>query len=69
MPYLRDLDEYREDELSAEIRRRAFARSKGLCDYCGRAPNTEMCKVGWQRHRHDETVAAWRALTSCEKAP
>lgn len=61
MSYPRDLDEYAEHELSDEVRRRKAQRAKGLCDYCGQAPDAPVCKVGWQRHQHAETVAAWKA--------
>jgi hypothetical protein len=34
--YIRDLDEYYEEELEAELASRAELRIRGLCDYCKR---------------------------------
>lgn len=36
MSFPRDLDEFGEDELVDELRRRFEARREGKCDYCGR---------------------------------
>jgi hypothetical protein len=33
--YPKDLDEYTDEQLVAEIDRRRYAESKGLCSYCG----------------------------------
>lgn len=37
MSYPRDLDEYAESELLAEVQRREDLRRAGNCDYCKRA--------------------------------
>lgn len=49
MSYPRDLDDYSDDELHAEIGRRLVARAKGKCDYCGRSRNLKACRY---RERH-----------------
>ena len=49
MSYPKGLDEYTEDELQAELDRRANLQSCGVCDYCGRAPDTPACKFP-ERH-------------------
>ena len=38
MSYPIDLDEYRDEALTAELARRKKARESGVCDYCGRTP-------------------------------
>ena len=51
MGYPRDLDDYTEEELNAELARRQASRRRGLCDYCGRVPqSTEACSKP-ERHR------------------
>jgi hypothetical protein len=42
--YPKDLDEYTEAELKAELERRQKAREAGLCDYCGRQPSQPACR-------------------------
>lgn len=49
MSYYRDLDEYTTTELREELRRRAVAGRAGVCDYCGRTPDTRPCKFP-ERH-------------------
>lgn len=53
MGYPRHLDEYTDTELKSELDRRDRARTKGVCDYCGRDPETEPCKF---RLRHYQQV-------------
>ena len=53
MSYPLDLDEMAETKLVQEIERRKKARAAGLCDYCGRAPDTSTCKFP-DRHRATE---------------
>jgi hypothetical protein len=48
--YPRDLDEVHEDQLREELERRRAARIAGVCDYCGRHPDTPECKFP-SRHR------------------
>lgn len=36
MSYPKDLDEYTQEELKAELTRRQLQQSQGNCDYCGR---------------------------------
>lgn len=50
-----NLDEYNEEEVAAEITRRARARKEGLCDYCLRPPGSEPCKFP-ARHRPNGRV-------------
>jgi hypothetical protein len=49
MSYMKDIDEYDEDELLTELRLRAERRTRGVCDYCGRPPESPPCK---ERKRH-----------------
>ncbi len=49
MSYPRDIDEIPGAELTAELDRRLDQRNKGLCDYCGRTPETEPC-LYYERH-------------------
>ena len=50
MGFPRDLDEYPEKTLRAELRRRREARRNGRCDYCGGFPNSAAtCKFP-ERH-------------------
>lgn len=44
------LDEYDEQRLLDEIRRRRDLRARGLCDYCGRAFSMESCRMA-RRHK------------------
>jgi len=44
MSYSKDLDEYSEDELLAELEQRKDLRSTGLCDYCAQPGYTPSCK-------------------------
>lgn len=41
MSYPRDLDDYSESELEAELKRRDRLRKAGKCDYCRTVPNGE----------------------------
>lgn len=58
MSYPRDLDEYTEEELRAELRRREAFRALGLCDYCGR-PALTTCRFP-DRHRAARRAAKAR---------
>jgi hypothetical protein len=55
--YPRDLDEYEARELTDELARRETARQAGVCDYCGRAPDTKPCKFP-ERHRGESDAQA-----------
>lgn len=44
MSYAKDLDEYTDGELTAELGARHVARIAGVCDYCKRPPTTPSCK-------------------------
>jgi hypothetical protein len=50
MSYPCDIDEMTEKELEEELKRRARARERGLCDYCGRKPTVPVCRMA-ERHR------------------
>lgn len=50
MSYPLDLDEMSEEKLEGELKRRKDLRETGLCDYCGRKPETSTCKFS-DRHR------------------
>ena len=59
MSYPRDLDEFAEKELVAELERRERLRRRGLCDYCGSPagvlfPNGRTCS---HPERHDDPRA------------
>lgn len=53
MGYLKHLDEYSEEELIAELTRRATIQAGGKCDYCGRNRITNSCKF-IERHEIKE---------------
>lgn len=57
-----DLDEYTEARLVAELARRSTARRQGICDYCGRTPDTPTCRFP-ERHRE---VGAWLGVEVME---
>lgn len=59
MSYPRDLDEFTEEELRAELARRTAARERGVCDYCGRLPTEKSCKE-FERH-HDPLIVPYDA--------
>lgn len=44
MGYPRDLDEYTDEELRAELEGRERLRALALCDYCGRSWETRACR-------------------------
>ncbi len=69
MSYPRDLDEYTEAELAAEIVRRREARASGLCDYCGRPPTETPCRFP-ERHNPPERncyTCEWARGGDCEQ--
>jgi hypothetical protein len=47
--YPKDLDEYTDAQLDAEITRRARLAQKGLCTYCGQPSAADPCKFP-ERH-------------------
>lgn len=47
--YPKDLDEMDEEQLVAELNRRAKLRAKGRCDYCGQHYSAPSCKLP-ERH-------------------
>ncbi len=49
MSYPRDLEDYDDDELFAELKVRAKARLQGKCDYCKQTPEKEACRYA-DRH-------------------
>jgi hypothetical protein len=65
MSFPRSLDEVSEYALHKELEERAAKRRNGLCDYCGRTPDTPPCKFP-QRHNRtapeDTLDAMWDAL-------
>jgi hypothetical protein len=52
--YPRGLDDYSDEELLAELDRRAKARALGKCDYCLGRDSKRPCG---QRARHKEATA------------
>ena len=44
MSYPKDLDEYDDEQLLEELRRRYDARKAGRCDYCGRTKKLKSCR-------------------------
>lgn len=61
MSYRLDLDEYDVDRLVEELRHRGDQLAQGLCDYCGRAPDAEPCRMK-DRHTVTDAADASRAL-------
>jgi len=55
MSYPLDLDEISEENLRGELKRREQHWQAGLCDYCGRKPETPPCKFP-DRHQPRERV-------------
>ncbi len=49
MSYPRNIDEYPDEDLESELRRRKEARQTGLCDYCNRYANLAPCNMA-DRH-------------------
>jgi NTP pyrophosphatase (non-canonical NTP hydrolase) len=48
--YFKDMDEYTDAALDAEIRRRAGLRSQGKCTYCERGHETPACRFSDRHH-------------------
>lgn len=48
--HFKDLDEYSEKVLRAELQRRYLERLGGKCDYCGRWPSTIPCRFKLRHH-------------------
>ena len=51
--YMKDLDEYTEEQLEQELRRRFNQRAQGRCDYCGQLKTAPSCKFH-KRHNAPE---------------
>lgn len=49
MSHPTDLDEYTEDELRGELRRRRILQAERKCDYCERPNDTPACRFP-ERH-------------------
>lgn len=60
MSYPKDLDEYDEGELLAEVATRQTARRLGQCDYCYRPRDTEPCKM--ETRHAGEPARNWLAV-------
>jgi hypothetical protein len=52
----RDLDEYRDEELEAELKQRREDRMRGVCDYCHRPTDTKPCRYPRRHSRPRATV-------------
>lgn len=50
MSYPKDIDDYEDKDLLAELALRAMRRERGVCDYCRRFSNDPPCKFP-ARHR------------------
>jgi|CXWL01.1.fsa_nt_gi hypothetical protein len=60
MSYPKDLDEYAGWQLEQELRKRSVNHTIGVCDYCGRAGDSEpACKYA-HRHQLAAKILAWR---------
>lgn len=59
MSYHKDLDEYTEKELKAELERRKDLRDEGRCDYCKQLGNTPDCRYP---ERHAVVRKRWETL-------
>lgn len=55
MSLFRDVDEYDDHSLQSLLDHRVRMRSKGVCDYCLRTPDTKPCRFP-ERHRHPDIV-------------
>ena len=62
MSYRIDLDEYDEDVLHEELRRRKELRDQGLCDYCERESSTRDCKFPQRHYWNDPSNKQKRLL-------
>lgn len=49
MSYRKDLDEYTDDQLQAELTMRRSRRAEGRCDYCNRRYDASPCRFP-ERH-------------------
>lgn len=58
MSYQKDLDEYTEEQLNNELKRRQDLRNEGKCDYCGQLGNTPNCKFP-ERHKYARLFLQW----------
>lgn len=56
MGYIKDLDEYTDEELQKELTRRQTVRDEGICDYCGRDGRMETCRYQ-ERHTQAGVIA------------
>lgn len=54
MSYFTTTDEKDEEELREELEYREKERNKGVCDYCGRSPDTKSCK--FPKRHHDDRI-------------
>lgn len=50
MGYPKDLDDYTDAELKAELKRRVALREKGLCSYCKRSVKLSTCRYPDRHH-------------------
>lgn len=55
------LDERSEDQLMNELNERFMKRRRGVCDYCGRPPDTKSCRFP-ARHNDSRTISTWKEL-------
>jgi len=60
MSYPRDLEDYSDSELAAELARRCAERSLGKCDYCHQGKARDVTK-GCSSGRHGRTEHMLRA--------
>jgi recombinational DNA repair protein RecR len=52
--YLRALNEYSDTELARELHIRSRRRAVGVCDFCGKARDEDVCRFS-DRHRMAKT--------------
>lgn len=66
MGYPRDIDDYSDDELLDELRRREDMRARGLCDYCKSEVTAAPCR---HRDRHGALLSVTIRFDCLPSAP
>jgi hypothetical protein len=64
MSYPRDLDEFRTQELEAELKRRRERLEVGNCDYCNRAGDSKPCMYSERHETARVALAEIRAVAA-----
>jgi hypothetical protein len=59
MSYSKDLEEYSDEVLRAELQRRQIEREQGKCSYCGKEMDTYDKKSANPCRYHETFVGSW----------